>query len=60
MRGELAERGATIHAGPTWKENVVVSERLVTGQNPASAPGVARALVKVLGAKTRAPEPDTK
>ncbi len=60
LSDKLAERGAKMHPGPTWKENVVVSERLVTGQNPASAPGVARALVKVLGAKTRAPEPDTK
>jgi putative intracellular protease/amidase len=60
LSDRLAERGAKMHPGPTWKENVVVSERLVTGQNPASAPGVARALVEVLGGKTRAPEAATK
>jgi putative intracellular protease/amidase len=49
-----------MHPGPTWKENVVVSERLVTGQNPASAPGVARELVTVLKGKSQGAEAATK
>jgi len=50
LADRLTERGARHQPGPPWKEKVVVSERLVTGQNPASAPGVARALVGVLTA----------
>jgi putative intracellular protease/amidase len=45
----LVERGAIHRPGPNWQKNVVVSERLVTGQNPASAAGVAEAMVKLLG-----------
>jgi putative intracellular protease/amidase len=60
LSDKLAERGARMHPGPTWKENVVVSERLVTGQNPASAPGVARELVTVLKGKSQGAEAATK
>lgn len=60
LSDKLAERGAKMHPGPTWKENVVTSERLVTGQNPASAPGVARAVVALLKEKTRGGEAATK
>ena len=45
----LTERGAIHRPGPNWQKNVVVSERLVTGQNPASAAGVAEAMVALLG-----------
>ena len=48
LSDKLAERGAKISTHPDWQEKVVVSERLVTGQNPASAKGVAEALVKIL------------
>jgi putative intracellular protease/amidase len=49
LADELTRRGATHRPGADWQENVVVSERLVTGQNPASATGVAEAVVKLLG-----------
>ncbi len=48
LQDRLTERGARHVAAPDFQEKVVVSERLVTGQNPASAAGVARAVVKVL------------
>lgn len=44
----LRERGAIHVPAPDWQANVVVDERLVTGQNPASAEGVARAMAKLL------------
>jgi len=44
----LTARGATHDAAPNWQAKVVVSERLVTGQNPASATGVAEAVVRLL------------
>lgn len=39
----LTERGATHVPGPDFTENVISDGRLVTGQNPQSAAGVARA-----------------
>lgn len=39
----LTEKGATQVPGPDFTENVVSDGRLVTGQNPQSAAGVARA-----------------
>lgn len=39
----LAEKGATHVPGPNFTENVVADGRVVTGQNPQSASGVARA-----------------
>ena len=47
----LLERGANHIAAPNFSENVQVSERLVTGQNPASAGGVGAAVVALLEAK---------
>eukprot|EP01104_Vermistella_antarctica_P001323 TRINITY_DN11378_c0_g1_i1.p1 TRINITY_DN11378_c0_g1~~TRINITY_DN11378_c0_g1_i1.p1 ORF type:complete len:249 (+),score=69.13 TRINITY_DN11378_c0_g1_i1:38-748(+) len=44
----LRERGATFKAADNWQANVVVSDRLVTGQNPASATGVGEAVAKLL------------
>lgn len=41
----LTNRGATHVPGPDFVENVVTDGRLVTGQNPQSAAGVARAAV---------------
>ena len=52
-RHVLIERGAKHQAGPNFASRVVVSERLVTGQNPASATGVAEAMVGLLSAATR-------
>jgi putative intracellular protease/amidase len=44
----LTQRGATHVPAPNWQSQVVVSERLVTGQNPASAKGVAVSMCEVL------------
>jgi putative intracellular protease/amidase len=48
LEDELIKRGAKHHAGPNFAPRVVVSERVVTGQNPASAVGVAEAMVDLL------------
>jgi putative intracellular protease/amidase len=48
LADRLVERGARHQAAPNWKPKVVVSERLVTGQNPASATGVGAAMVELL------------
>ncbi len=48
----LVAKGAIHRAAPNWQPQVVVSERLVTGQNPASAHGVAEAVLHVLGTAT--------
>ncbi len=48
LADRLVERGARHDAAPMWQAKVVVSERLVTGQNPASAAGVAEAVVALL------------
>lgn len=44
----LTALGAHHRPGAPWAKNVVVSERLVTGQNPASATGVAEAMRDLL------------
>ena len=44
----LEARGATHIPGPNFTEQVVVDGRLVTGQNPQSAAGVARETIEVL------------
>ncbi len=48
----LTQRGAQHVAAPNFNENVQVSERLVTGQNPASARGVGAAVVALLESST--------
>lgn len=45
LASRLAERGAIHVPAGEWQPNVVVDGRLVTGQNPASAAGVARAVI---------------
>jgi len=47
----LVEKGAMHVPAANWAKQVIVSDRLVTGQNPASAGGVAEAMVQVLGAR---------
>ncbi len=47
----LRERGAVHAPAAKWAKQVVVSERLVTGQNPASAAGVAEAMRDLLRAQ---------
>jgi putative intracellular protease/amidase len=45
LADKLAERGAKLVPATNWQANVVVTERLVTGQNPQSATGTAEAMV---------------
>jgi putative intracellular protease/amidase len=48
LETKLTERGAEVKTAAKFTRNVVTSERLVTGQNPASAAGVAEEMVKLL------------
>lgn len=50
----LQERGARHVPAPNFQAQVVVSERLVTGQNPASAKGVAEAMLPLLAQQVSA------
>jgi putative intracellular protease/amidase len=45
----LIESGATFAGAAKWQANVQISERLLTGQNPASASPLGEALVAALG-----------
>lgn len=51
LADELVAQGAEHVPGEKWKPNVIVSERLVTGQNPASATGVAEQIDTLLRAR---------
>lgn len=48
LETELVSMGAKHEKSPNFEKKVVVSERLVTGQNPASAAGVAEAMVELI------------
>ena len=48
LQDALTEKGAIFIAGENFKPNVVVSERLVTGQNPASATEAAEAVIELI------------
>ncbi|MFD0416575.1 hypothetical protein [Streptomyces sp. NPDC127108] len=48
LESTLAERGALISTGPDFHEHAVLDQRLVTGQNPASAAEVARLVTAAL------------
>ncbi len=48
LSAELEKRGAYHFPVPNFEKQVIISERLVTGQNPASANGCADALVALL------------
>jgi putative intracellular protease/amidase len=48
LETQLKERGATFKESEPFRSRIVVSNRLVTGQNPASAAGTARAVLLVL------------
>ncbi|MFK8003065.1 MAG: type 1 glutamine amidotransferase domain-containing protein [Polyangiales bacterium] len=50
LQSRLEELGATVVTQPIWQPNVQTDGRLVTGQNPASAEGVAQAVVELLEA----------
>lgn len=53
LESTLRERGARFVEAPNFKPMVAISERLVTGQNPASAIGVAEAVVRLLSQDLR-------
>ena len=52
LQSRLEQLGAHHQAAPNWQEKVVTSERLVTGQNPASAAGVAKAMIAKLAERS--------
>jgi putative intracellular protease/amidase len=47
LADRLEEQGATHVSSAVFEERVVVDDRLVTGQNPASAAGVAKEMEKL-------------
>ena len=49
LESKMIERGASFKRGKAWQENVTVDQRLVTGQNPASASKLGEEVVKLLG-----------
>lgn len=48
LEDALKRAGGKYSGKPNWQVNVVVDERLITGQNPASASKVAEEIVKIL------------
>lgn len=48
LESKLRERGAIFISAPNFSANVVSDQRLVTGQNPASAKGVALKILELL------------
>ena len=50
LEDALKQAGGKYLSKPNWQTNVVVDERLVTGQNPASAREVAEAIAQILSA----------
>lgn len=53
----LAQWGAIHVPAPNWQANVVMDQRLVTGQNPASAEGVGREMARLLKASANGARP---
>jgi len=49
LEDALKKQGAEHIAAPAWQANTIVDERLVTGQNPASATGVTKAMIELIG-----------
>lgn len=46
----LTQQGAQFHTAPIWTANSIADGNLVTGQNPASAKGVAEKMIAILEA----------
>ena len=46
----LVEKGAEFHSVADWEANSIADGRLVTGQNPASAEGVAQKMIAIIEA----------
>ena len=53
LETSLRARGARFVESPNFEPRVAVSERLVTGQNPASATGAAQEVVRLVGSAPR-------
>jgi putative intracellular protease/amidase len=50
LESELRNAGARFEAATTWSLHVTADQRFITGQNPLSAPAVAHAIGRALGA----------
>jgi putative intracellular protease/amidase len=48
LEDKLTKLGAVVEKAPNFEAKVIASQRLVTGQNPASSMGVAQEIVKLL------------
>ena len=48
LETRLRELGAQFVPAENWQDNVVVDDRLVTGQNPQSSASAARAVIRLL------------
>lgn len=48
LQDKLIQKGGLYRSAPLWQAHVAVGDRLVTGQNPASAAKVAEAVVQLL------------
>jgi putative intracellular protease/amidase len=48
LETKLVERGAIFEKSGLWQPHVTIDQRLITGQNPASAKGVGEALLKAI------------
>jgi putative intracellular protease/amidase/catechol 2,3-dioxygenase-like lactoylglutathione lyase family enzyme len=57
LESALRKAGGHFREAPSFERHVVISERLVTGQNPASATGVAQAVVAIAGGPPPATTP---
>jgi putative intracellular protease/amidase len=51
LETELTKKGASYTKAPLWQSHVQVSERLITGQNPASAKKVGTEIARLLKSK---------
>jgi putative intracellular protease/amidase len=48
LESKLIERGAKFEKSGLWQSHVTVDQRVITGQNPASAGGVGKAVLEAL------------
>jgi len=59
LESALKERGAEFTKAPKFEAHVVKSDRLVTGQNPASAAGVAEQMLQLIENRAATTSPAT-
>jgi len=53
LESKLIALGAQFEQSPVFQKKVVADQRLVTGQNPASAKGAAERIVELLTSKSK-------